>query len=588
MSLAPEWRLGALSLVDAPFLVAFGADHGSPESSADVLASFLTDGDIEVGGHAGNRTVVIPILLEGSDLLELAEAEAALIVESVKAQNTLYVDPGDGFAPPFQMTVFGGPGSVVWNRDDVYEQQGYRSFTLTLRALPYVYSATETITPALAASGTTTTTVADGSSATGWSGTISGTSAVPTVSAGAVTITTPLPTDSGEVFQLTYTASIATSTTKYLMVDWRVQGGEILLTGPSADVNGTALPLVSSTTSPTAGYTRSWFQVGAAVSSVASVTFSAPTTSAIANVRSFAIDNLARTDVRPTLGSAKQQIRTLAVGGTAPTVGSLAIEHSTTSLGDVLLYTCPEDGSGYVPALVGYRTTSATPDAACVSGGSVSLDGASATYSVPSDSLPNGEYVIIARLRSTTGSAQAFTLRFGYTVSIGGTIVVPGGYMNYDQTVTAPASYGFVRLKPGMLHLPYMYTQPGAASTHFFVVSGASGTSGILLDEIYLANLTTGDLTQLECGTATASVGGSSRRAWVDSPSVDNEGLGNLVRGHSADRSDAFSAYPVAVTPGIHEFPPGIVKVLSVATNPTTAADVSFRHRAAWTHTAAS
>lgn len=144
-SLAPRWVVGAVDLTDVPYMVPFGgADYGAPENVTDVIRSMFTDGDYEVSSKAGNRTLVLPVYIEDSDLAALAEAEAALEAECRKARNEVYVDPGDGFAEPFVFDVFRGQMSFA--RSDDFEMSGVRAYTLTFRALPYARSTVETTT----------------------------------------------------------------------------------------------------------------------------------------------------------------------------------------------------------------------------------------------------------------------------------------------------------------------------------------------------------------------------------------------------------------------------------------------------------
>lgn len=145
MSLAPEWRIGDLVLTEAPFMVRFGTDYGTPENVTELLLSML-DGDIEVSPRTGNRTLSLPVLIEDADLAALADAEALLLAECDKARNEVYVDPGDGFAEPLIFDVF--RGQVTFERDDNFEVAGARQYTVTFRALPFARSVDEiTLTP---------------------------------------------------------------------------------------------------------------------------------------------------------------------------------------------------------------------------------------------------------------------------------------------------------------------------------------------------------------------------------------------------------------------------------------------------------
>ena len=100
---------------------------------------------------------------------------------------------------------------------------------------------------------------------------------------------------------------------------------------------------------------------------------------------------------------------------------------------------------------------------------------------------------------------------------------------------------------------------------------------------MYAFNLTTGDLTHVSCGTATPAANGTSNRLWIDSPSIMNDGLGDLQRGYSADRSDSKSAYPDAAAAAVHRFTPPSVNAFTVTSN-ASAASIGFRHHKAWLH----
>lgn len=581
MTLAPVWRLGDLELTEAPYLVAFGTSYGEPENVTDILRSLLTDGDLEVTPRRGNRTVTLPILIEGADLAALGEAEAALWAEVDRARNELYCDPGDGFAAPFVLDVF--RGSMVFNRDDEYEKAGYRSYTLTFRALPWPHADVETTVAALsAAASPTTVNVDDGSSTTGWTGSANSGSVTVTTASGAVKVqTTTAQAGGGHLVRAIRSGTVDTSATKYIVTDWTYGEAGVSLGGganPLTLTSGaTTYFAVSSAPSPTAGYTRSVFYIPDA--SLAGMTF-ALTTSATSAVRSLTIDNIDRTDAPP-VTSVRQLLRSLEVDGSAPTTGSIAVEHATSALGDVILYTCPDDGSAYTPACRAYRSSGGTltsPDSTAASGASETLSGA-VTIDRPNSSLPSGTYLVMARMKRS--SAATATITWTVRQRMNSTDI--GSLESHSTSVALTTSFAFVRL--GITQLPLMDTASSSSAVTRITVAGSSSET---LDELYLFNIETGRLTQVACGTGTAAAGSHSNRLWIDSPSLDNEGLGRYLRGYAADQSDAFSAYPYMEAPGVHEFEPPSVKVFTVTTNPTTAADVSFTYKAAWhTHAAA-
>ena len=139
-SLVPRFVLGALDLTDYPFMVEFGSDLGNAENVVDVMASLLADGEIETAVRRSNRTIVIPVLIAGSDLAELAAAEASLVAECDRLANTLSVTPGDDHAPATVFdTVSIQPERVY---DDNFEIANMRRWRLTIRALPFGRSST--------------------------------------------------------------------------------------------------------------------------------------------------------------------------------------------------------------------------------------------------------------------------------------------------------------------------------------------------------------------------------------------------------------------------------------------------------------
>lgn len=585
--LNPRWIIGDLDLTDYPFAVVFGSDYGTPDASPAVLASFLTDGDLELTARRGNRTLTLPVLVEGADMVALAEAERALQLECDKPLNTLYVDPGDGYGEPFQWTVF--RGTATFQRDDKFEDSGYRLWQLTWRALPWPEAATEVTVPSLATTGSTTTNVDDMSSATGWAGSVSGLATTPTSAGGALTVQRSL--GPGKYpWSATRSGSITTSATPYLVLDWKPTSASLVTAGVKAVGDGVTLPIIASQPSPTAGYTRTWFQVAAA--SVSTLIFTANIQSAaVTGTTSLGIvmDNLDRTDARPTAGSVKQQLRSIEIAGSAPTSGSVAIEHASSPLGDVLFYSCPDDGSGYVPAMRGYHTSgTVTSDATAVSGSydTLSSSPATASWSAPYLSVPEGEYAVLARMSGATAGAVA--LNWVFSTQVAGTNVGTVPTVAYSGTLTT--SYALYRVS-NLIHLPPFDATVGPNSTVKLLVTWQSGVT-VHLDEVWLFNVSTGRLSQFYCGTGSAAAGGPANRVWIDAPTVENDGLGRYLMGTAADRSDAYGAVAplgvglpadnlAAASLGVHEFEPGANKVFVVTSNPTTAVDVSYRYRPA-------
>lgn len=583
MTISPTWTLGALALTTSPYLVVQDTpDYGTPDVQTAVLTSLLGDGDIELTSRRGNRTLTLQVLIEGS-LTATATAEAALIVEMEKPFNRLTCNPGDGAAPSFSFTVF--QGAVTYVRDEAREAQGLRLYTLTWRSLPWTESATEVVVPALAASGTTTTSVDTMAANTGWASTWNGNATTTNVVGSTLNVASPA-TAAVVTLVMTRTGSITTSSTRYLVLDWKLGPGTVLYPGTSISaisVSGT-VSKVAEAASPTLGYTRTWWYVPVATS-LASVQFSVATNDVSSTVRQLVLDNLDRSDVRPASGSAKQQQRSLDISGSAPSSGSISVQHATSALGDVLLYTCPDDGSGYSPPLRNYMSfgASVATDATAASGFTNHAGPTIVTlYDIPAKNLPEGEYLIVCRCRSTTATLSSATF---FAQALNNNVAAGTQYVTPPQVIPNTAAPTFIRF--GMMHLPTMLQSSNDASIVRVGINNNTASSDLLVDEVYLFNMTTGRLSQVACGTAAPTFGGTSNRLWLDAPTVENQGLGALWRGTAADRSDAEGAYQDALSPTVHKFAPGTLKVFSVAMNPTTAVDVAYRYRPAWQMNAA-
>lgn len=182
MALNPSIRYGELDLTSAPYLWEFGADLGKPEQVVTALQQQLQDGEVVSVERVSNRSIVLTVLVEATDLGAQANAEADLAAECSKVRNTLTYDPGDGSAPVTVFDTF--EADMAFERDDEREQQGYRRWMLTIPALPFARSADLVTVSVAGAPGTITETVVDsGSAATGWAAGASTGNAVQSLSA---------------------------------------------------------------------------------------------------------------------------------------------------------------------------------------------------------------------------------------------------------------------------------------------------------------------------------------------------------------------------------------------------------------------
>lgn len=566
---------GSLVLTSSPYLIEFGMDTGAPQNVTEALAFLLQDGEVELSSRASNRTLQFNVLIEGANLLALATAEAALVAETEKALNTITIDPGDS-GPATVYETYRAQVTLV--RDDDWEQSRMRRYTVTVRAIPFPKSNAEVTVAALAASGTTTTLVDAGSATTGWTGAVNGGASAPSVVSGAVGVTsTALP---GSVtVALTRTGSITTSSTKYLMIDWRGAANYKL----RAFGDGTELTQAAQFNSPTSGYIRTWFNVPA--SSIAVLLLQQTSNWQYGTAtRSLFIDNINRTDVRPSLGSARQLQRTVELSGSARAPGRVAIEHATSALGYTIAYFWP-DGYPSSPPLRQYRVSggSVTTDATKISGAYEPIKSTTITYGIPISQLNAGSHLLMAKMFSASSiGGSTTTVTYTHYTSLGGVPVsdTVTGTVTVPNTTLSGASYTVL----GRLLLPTLDVDPNSGAIQFITLNATTTLADLSLDEAWLFNTSIGQLSVVwSAGTSAPSVGGAANRIYIEPASVSTP-RPTISIGTNADRSDARMPKDVASFQ-VPVFEPPRVNVFTVTPNALDAA-VSLTYYPHW-HTSA-
>lgn len=613
-----DFRLtyGELDLCDYPFALEFGADFGAPQNLTEALAFLLQDGEIELSDRASNRTIEFALLVEGTDQLALAEAEAALIAESEKPMNTLVMDPGDGYGAKSLYETF--RGQVAFARDDNFELAGYRRYSVTMRAYPFVKSADEVVAVA-EKSGTTVdpptvteVTVFDGNSTSGWTGTyqhLNGSLAV--VDSGNPTFTAPggslnaaaAASSPGLMFntRIGIVANLAAdvSTTKQLVVRWawdQSAPGGPTATWRSVDftclVNeGTGsqqqLVRVEGTVSPPRSqYAEIVFTIPASLNALSSVRLTLSLNGQVSanggQVDSLFIDSITRSNANLASGTPRQLIRSIDVKGSARTQGRIAIEHQTSALGDVLAYFCPDDGSDYAPPLRRWKTAGGSPVSASTNVSAVreNLVGNVFVADVPAQRVPRGRYLLVARVGGATTAAR---VSWDCRTMFGATDVGP--LVSNARDVNLSGGYQMVPL--GRVQLPTrdLDDETPALVRIRLAATVTTGTE-CFLDEAWIFNLSTGRLLQIPCGSGTPAVGGPANRCWIDPPTVSRP-RPTVRIGTMVNRADARYAMD-SVSSGwqFPEFKPPTTRVFTVTTDALDAA-VTLTHAPRWhTHAA--
>lgn len=555
--------LGGLDLIGDGFdsfkieTIAEGMSFGGADPQDVVTQTLLQDGSSVATDRWDNREIAFGVLISGPDLIAVAAGEAALYAE-LGRRNTLTWTPPDGWGPP---TVFDVLTSwAEFDFDDWGEMEPGtigRRFAIRLTCLPWGRDVEPTVVAAVANGEPppppVTVVLDDCSSTASWSN-----------------INASLSVVGGTAIQATWTAgkqaagmqrsfaSIDASATPYLVVDWQPASGPAvpIIVG---DVNGSFAQVASGPSPLGPTMTRTWFEAPATIVGVVVQWVLASRLAGSARVYS-----IERTNVGPFVGTGRQQFRSLVVGGSARTQGSLQVAHETSALGDTLIYTNAEDGSGYQASCSRYEIVAGTPDSSTVSGRVSPIDGAGKTYDVPARAVPYGSYAIMAKVKMRTGSATPLITVTGTTRN--------GGL---DSSVRSTADFfslttAWSVISIGRLTLPPTAVPSGSSAV---VRLKATASAAVDIDELWIFNMDIGALTWVKAGSGAPATFGASNRIWLDTATLDRP-KPSIWLGTLADGSDRRHALGIGEceAPGTHIFTPGPVNLLTVTTGAENAA----------------
>ncbi len=557
-------RLGALDLAgqwapDGITTLADDASFGNPQPIEVAVRSLLQDGSIVATQRHDNREVFFRIELRADDAKSLAELEAMLVAE-LSIRNELAWTPPDDFGAPTVFDVV--TSSLEFVTDDIAELNLQRVYGLRLVCLPFGKSEDEVAVASLGfLPSPTTTDINICSTTTGWVGSPG---AVSTVS-GYVKTESTLNLNQIKQFSLTLTtAAVDMSTQTYLMIDWEKSGNTIGYgTRPyRAYADGVELTKVADGTSP-AGFRRSWFECPD--TSITVIKFwlylKGLSNGTPAGLR---IDNVAKTDSPPGLGSAKQRYQTVDILGSARAQASIEISDPSSSLGDCLVYTQSLADAVLQPSLRPWLNTSlsgtTTADVFLVSGARTAMAATDFVIDVPTQYLRESSYALMCRTR--TSAAGPATITWTAKAVIGGSIVGP--VVSGSASVLGGGSVWYVSTL-GSVELPTLAVPQGSAGLTRIILATAHADMDI--DDAWLFDLRNGVLTQVACGTepeTAPSAGGPSNRLWIQSATLDQPSERVLI-GNAADMSDAHA--PVTQSSwGSHEIVPPAASVFWVTT----------------------
>lgn len=545
--LAPTWVIGSIDLTEYPFSVDRDntVDIGEPDMIVESLTSQLADGDIERTVRHGNRTYVLPIYIEGPTLADVADAEALLRAELRSSGLTLTHNPGDSWAVDSVYEV--QTARMSPSRDDTHESHLIRKWTLTLTCAPFARSAGLTTVETLPVPVSPTTTTFDTcDSATGWTATVNGAAVAVDLAweAGSVSVKETL-APGPQTLTLTRTGAVDFTPTRYLVADigYYSSLGALPVT---CVADGSVLPLLEQRLIAPGSYRYTYDSGGV---DAASLTFSSYTEPDYADLK---IRSLVRTDMPPAI-TPRQLLRTLEVGGTERTAGSLKISapDGTSALQLVLVSSWPENGSGFAPPLRRWRVggNTETPNAGTFSGKAEPLGPAYSYFDVPIASLPPGTYQLMALMRASVAGSynvESVIQSRHNGVTLGETTWGTGG----TETVSFPFANDWKLVPMGVYGAPIVAAKAG----EFRILIKTPGTTVVDYDEAWLF--------PVDDDCALSAILTPEPHLWLDSPDLTSR-VPKTWEGEEADKSDGHWPVNGIHTMGSHVFTPGRTSVFT-------------------------
>lgn len=542
---------------------------GAPEPITRTIETFMLDGAMVIREGDGNRTMTVFVGIHGPDTQVLTDGEVALALETGKRNQFIY-EEFDGFGPPTLFEVVTSSFGQV--PDDLREvMQCERVYALSIIALPQAFSVDVTRTPALESAASAPVVISDGTSAAGWTspyGTVTSTSGYLVVPRGdwsyAFSGSTYDAYAAPVEMTLTFASPVDFTATLYLQFEYGFTESNPGFDGLEVEVDGSNLPRVDKANVPT-GPMSSRVTYLTSDSSATTVKISATLltyvpTGAAPGVADFIVDNVQRSAAAPSTGTTRQKQRTLELAGSVRTPGTLIVSHPTSALGDVLVHTCPDFGTGYTAPILQFATSPSTADASTPSGRIFTLGSSGATIDVPTSTLMPGSYVLMGRFRhSNAGNA---TISWSARTRINATDV--GAVLSGSHTMGYAAG-AWVNVTLGILDLPASRVGRGSSSVQRLVVTASSlDMGGLWLFFVGDQLGNRGQLSQASCGTGTPASGGDSNMLFINSATID-EPLPGVFVGTKPDQSDA--RFAAGAMWEQHEFVPGGMIVTTITTN---------------------
>jgi hypothetical protein len=535
------------------------ASLGNAQPVVTTLFSMLAAGSIVSRDRDDNRqpTIIIEVVADYDDGLALAKGEAALQAVCDRRVELVWRPPQTG-APVAVFDVVDSKLDLIYS--DMDELNLIRGYRLTMTALPYARSQTSVVAEAVIGADTIAT-VNNADTTTGWA---SVTSAVTDI--GTAIRVDPRPGDFLADARISGFSSSVLDTRPYVVVEWRTDlmqpSGTIGMSYQRSSVGYLSTATKMAEFPLEDDWKRTYFRLQYPADTVELMWTVGPFYGD-SSAHHLDIRDVSATSFLPTIGTGRQQIRLLEVGGSVTTQGSITVEHESSDVGETIIYTLPlAPGELHMPALSAYVTGGVTPvaDPALMSGKEWTITGgAPFTGQIPVSALPPGEYTLMARIKS----AVATTLFDNYLRAI--VVGSPNQMVKQDArdvtVAVTPNVWTIVNL--GIYTLPVAGLGPNDFTS--FVISGdIASTDSLKLDEAWLFS---------HEGALTITKNLTWKRFRVNAPSLDYPS-GAVWASDNADFLNAWSPADQLVSRQHHNLRPGY-NHLYVAT--TSALDPKVR-----------
>lgn len=558
-------------------------DWGQAEPIDVEVQRWMADGAIASTQGEGNRTLSFQVQVSANDPTALAAGEAALALRQNSACLLKWVGPAG--SPNTPASVF-----EVWTWhlkhefDDTDERHLSRAYLVTMTAKPGVRSEFPINVAAVPTSLSPTVVSIDAcTSAAIWSSNAGAVATTGTAVQSQPSLNLPGQTNTFTMIRTASTPSLVG--TFYLALDMSLTGLTVLSWAVYAGASAaTKAFLVKVGQIGTVSY----YQLPAGTTSFGYLEVDAlcknPSGGIGTHTGKFKVSDVSSLSaLNPSgFGTAHQQTMAMGVGGSKKTAGSLLVASpNSTGLGQVLVHTRPDDGTGLTPPLRQYRTAgnALTPDATAVSGQNEAFLTSGLPVGIiqftPPVPVREATYALVGRFRSSVVQTMQASILSFLTGQTG------LGLTSTPCNITFTQANVWTLAVLGALSLPSSRLPPESQLQTIIDVSAVSGTGTVVLDEVWLLDITYGDVTIVDCGSAT--------RLWLDAPDAADDGLPSEFIGTQDDRSDA--AQPAGTSMlapmGNHEFDPSGNAVFAMAAGVSNAL-VSLSAYQRWhTHAAA-